>query len=345
MRAKRVLVIRIGGVGDSLMMLPVLQAIRHHQPGAYIELVGNAEYLSLIEGFPMADKVSSWDQPGLEQLYIPRGRLAPYWRDYFASFDWVLAYTQDPYGILEQNLKENGAGLFFTYPPLPPPQEQRPITEYLLGSLKPLGIHQQLTGSLIPRVYLREEDRHGAEQFLREAGQIMPLEQPTVAVHPGSGSPKKCWPAEHFAELCLKLNERAAIKICLVGGPTDEQALGLLKERLGELSPVVFKELPLRLLAALLSRCALYIGNDSGITHLAAALAIPTIALFGPTDPQVWSPLGRQVYIVQGQAPCRPCSLQERKNCPESICLHSIHPDHVSEIALGALSGLLHSRY
>lgn len=334
MQGKRVLIIRVGALGDTLLMIPLIQAIRDYHPGVYIELAGNGEYLSIVRGFPMADKVLSWHQPGLGQLYIPRSSLSPYWQDYFASFDWILAYTQEP--ILAENLKKAARGLVLFYPPLPFSQEQRHIVTYLLESLKPFGIDSlpldRPSGIPFypsPLVHLKEEDVQQAEQFLQEISQIINPGQPIIAIHPGSGSLKKCWPVDSFAWLCLKLNNWLSIKICLIGGPADEQAFNSLKQRLNGLSPILFKDLPLGTLAAFLSHCDLYLGNDSGVTHLAAALGVPTIALFGPTDPRVWAPLGPKVFVLQSKATCSPCNQEKRNNCLEPICMSSISPEHV----------------
>lgn len=292
----------------------------------------------------MADKVLSWYQPGLGQLYTPNNSLSPYWQDYFASFDWILTYTQEPEGVLAENLKKAARGLVLIYSPFPSPQEQRHIVAYLLESLKPLGIeisplsmnrHPSKPFYLYPRVHLKEDDEKQGERFFQKTGQHI------IAIHPGSGSPKKCWPVDNFAWLCLKLNELLSIKIYLIGGPADEKAFTSLKQSLKGLFPLLLENLPLRTLAAFLSRCDLYLGNDSGITHLAATLGIPTIALFGPTDPKIWAPLGQKVYVLPSEVSCSPCSQERRKDCSEPICMSSICPEQV----LQTLKSVIRVRY
>jgi len=321
-------------------MLSVIQAIRCYERTVYIELAGNEEYLKIIEGFPMADKVSSWNQPALGQLYMPNGSLPPYWKDYLSGFDCILAYTQAR-GILTENLKKVSSALVSIHPPFPPAGQQRHIVEHLLEGLKHLRIGKSLPikdgnscipSHLHPRIYLKEDDKLRAKRFLQETGQTIPSNLTMMAIHPGSGSPKKCWPAENFARLCLRLNELLPLKICIIGGPADEKVFYSLKEMLKNLSPLLLKDLPLKTLAAILSNCDLYLGNDSGITHLAAALDIPTIALFGPTDPKVWAPLGHKVYILQGRVQCSPCDQERRIACPEPSCMSSICPENVLQI-------------
>jgi ADP-heptose:LPS heptosyltransferase len=332
MQAKRILIIRMGALGDSLLLLPIIQVLREHYPNGYIELAGNTEYLILAEGYLQANKILSWDQPGLEQLYTPRGQLPSHWRDYFSRFDCILAYTNDPQGILAENLRKTGASLVLTHPPLPSPQQRHHIVKHLLRGCIPLGIN--LDQLPYPRTHLREKDKIAVKQFFKERDITLLPEQPIIAVHPGSGSPNKCWPVENFAQLFLELNSLLPLKICLIGGPADKQAFESLREMLKKLSPILCKELPLRTLAALLAHCHLYVGNDSGITHLAASLGIPTIALFGPTDPQVWSPLGEQVYVLTSSVFCSPCSQEDRNRCSDPTCLSSISPSQVLQTIL-----------
>jgi Glycosyltransferase family 9 (heptosyltransferase) len=113
------------------------------------------------------------------------------------------------------------------------------------------------------------------------------LPQGFLAIHPGSGSPAKNWPASRFAQLARRLSRGSPW--LLVGGPADEAAASTLQVEAGA---VLARSLPPRILGALLSRAGAYVGNDSGVSHLAAAWGAPTVALFGPTDPAIWAPEG-----------------------------------------------------
>jgi ADP-heptose:LPS heptosyltransferase len=114
-----------------------------------------------------------------------------------------------------------------------------------------------------------------------------------LALHPGSGSPAKNWPAGRFGELARRLSPDR--EWLLVAGPADEEALESLGVPPGAR---LARELPLPPLAAVLGRAGLYVGNDSGVSHLAAAAGAPTLTLFGPTAPALWAPLGRRVEVV-----------------------------------------------
>ncbi len=124
-----------------------------------------------------------------------------------------------------------------------------------------------------------------------------PLPEAFLAIHPGSGSPRKNWPTGGFAALAEAIAPQEPF--ALVAGPADGEA----STALAAMAPraVVLRELPVRLLGGVLSRAALYVGNDSGVSHLAAAFGAPTLALFGPTDPATWAPLGPLVRTLRAK--------------------------------------------
>lgn len=115
-----------------------------------------------------------------------------------------------------------------------------------------------------------------------------------VAIHPGSGSTEKNWPVERFAALLTSLPAGEAW--LLLEGPADEGPASALARLAGAR---VARRLPIPVVAALLSRAAVYLGNDSGITHLAAATGTSTFALFGSTDPATWGPRGPRVHVIR----------------------------------------------
>jgi heptosyltransferase-2 len=115
-----------------------------------------------------------------------------------------------------------------------------------------------------------------------------------VSIHPGSGSPRKNWPAERYAELVRRLSPDRPWLLLL--GPADEDGGRALA---GVPGAVVARDLPPRAVGAIVAQAGVHVGNDSGLTHVAAAWGAPTIALFGPTDPAVWAPVGPQVGVVR----------------------------------------------
>jgi len=132
-----------------------------------------------------------------------------------------------------------------------------------------------------------------------------------LAIHPGSGNPAKNWSPSHFAGVADWAAGRA--RVLLISGPAQdgvEEVRGVLKKA----TPLIARNLSLLQLAAVLRRCTAYLGNDSGITHLASSLGLATVALFGPTDPEVWGPRGSFVRIMRGKKPDPSLISESRSN-------------------------------
>jgi lipopolysaccharide heptosyltransferase II len=161
--------------------------------------------------------------------------------------------------------------------------------------------------------------------------------KPVVAIHPGAGNITKQWPEEHFSALIDLLIERNNVNIMLVGGPDDvEVADRLMKTILhtGAIASMAGKT-PLADLPRLLKNCTLYIGNDSGPKHIAAAVGIPTVGIHsGVVDPVEWGPIGPTAVALRRNMTCSPCYLANASDCPRSLaCLRSFEPSMVYETA------------
>jgi hypothetical protein len=165
--------------------------------------------------------------------------------------------------------------------PAPPPGGPH-ASLWLAEALSPLGLVAG-TDAPPPLVFSEDERRRARER----TGDLL---DGFLALHPGSGSPGKNWPVERFVELARRLS--GARPCVLVQGPAEERTA---------VPPgvIVARDWPLRLLGATLARAGLFVGNDSGVAHLAAASGAPTLTLFGPTDPLLWAPVGPSVAALR----------------------------------------------
>jgi len=152
-----------------------------------------------------------------------------------------------------------------------------------------------------------------------------------IGIHPGSGSRKKCWPMICFKGLIKKMALNGKIGFILFFGPAEEEwRKAYLVDLINENIIFVLNK-PLKEVVKYLRFCHIYIGNDSGITHLASSLGIPTIAIFGPTDPEIWRPLGSNVRIVSADIDCAPCTSDVFQRCNHQRCLESINIKDVAD--------------
>jgi ADP-heptose:LPS heptosyltransferase len=189
--------------------------------------------------------------------------------------------------------------------------------------LRAAGIEGQSSFSALR---LPEEALIFARRFW--AGFGLKEEERVLAIHPGSGSPGKNWDARKFAAVADWASERC--QVLLISGPAQD-GVEEFRDSMKKARPLVADNLPLIHLAALLKATTVYLGNDSGITHLAASLGLPTVALFGPTNPALWGPKGPGVRIIYGKNLYTPCS----PGAPSESSRHyleSIQTDQVVEV-------------
>ncbi len=281
-----ILVIRGGAMGDFILTLPAIRLLREAFPDVRLEIVGYRHIVALAQGRYYAHAARSIEYAGLAPFFIPGGKLEEEWAAYFAGFDQVVSYLYDPDGFFEANLRRAGVRNLICGTPRPGPGLH--AARQLAQPLEQLALYLEAGAEHAP-LYPTGADAAAATAFLNgEARRI-------VAIHPGAGGAAKVWPTERWRAVIEALRARAdAPAILLVGGEADEAALAALSP----LADVVAANLPLPELGALLARCSLFLGHDSGVSHLAAAAGAKCLLLFGPTDPAVWAPPGPMVRVL-----------------------------------------------
>jgi hypothetical protein len=156
-------------------------------------------------------------------------------------------------------------------------------------------------------------------------------------VHPGVGNAMRQWPAEHFASLIDLLAEKNAVNAILIGGPEEAELAEMVLSQVAHRDAVVslVGKTPLRRLPELLRACALYVGNNSGPKHIAAALGVPTVGIHsGVVDAAEWGPIGRRAVALRRNMTCSPCYLARQEDCPRSFaCMRGLDPIAVQEVA------------
>lgn len=212
--------------------------------------------------------------------------------------------------------------LYTTIAPIPPGPVHR--VDHDLEALRPLGI-QPKGGQ--PRLYTSLEDDERAVRLLDEAG-LAGVGGPLVMFQPGARYWFKAWPAEQFAALADRLSDSFGCRV-IIGGSEPERALAEEVRRLARSTPTVLAgRTPLLTYATVLKRCRLFVGNDNGPMHMAAALGIPVVALFGPSNPDEWGPRGPEVRVLYKGLDCRRCFHPTCERGEES-CMKRISVDEV----------------
>ena len=293
---KRVLVIRGGAIGDFILTLPALKALRDAWPNAHVEILGYKHIAALAENRFYAQAVRSIEYGALASFFARDADLPADLAKYFASFDLILNYLYDPDEIFRNNLRRCEVKRLIPGPGRMDNSEH--AARQLARPIEEIGI---TVIDLAERVFPSTDDRQFAREFLRD------LPQPIVAIHPGSGSEKKNWPIEKWTQLLESLDASSTSKaatcrptpklpLIIISGEGDEKQIERLQDKFE--TALFAKNLPLTQLAAILEN-AIYIGHDSGISHLAAAAGAHCVLLFGPTDPKIWAPLNENARVLR----------------------------------------------
>jgi heptosyltransferase III len=281
-----ILILRGGALGDFLLTLPALQALRARWPGAHVELIGYPHIARLALPGGWVQRLHALDRAGVAQLFSRRPRIEPPLSTLIADSDFVLTYLHDPDGLVRENLLGCGARQVLAQSPVDPPEH---AADHLLRPLEALTIFDA------GRIPALEPDPACAAEGRAWIERHAPGPRP-LAIHPGSGSPRKNWPVERFLETARRARAEGWSPFALLG--EADEALAPAVRTFGPELPVC-EGLDLPGVAGRLAGAAAYLGNDSGISHLAAALGVPSLCLFGPTDPDRWAPRGRRVRCVR----------------------------------------------
>jgi hypothetical protein len=268
--------------------------LRRRFPRSRVTLVGNPLWLPLVRAAGLFDEVKSLNELPLHAGFMRHLPKESTLGRFLAGFDLIISWFGDREGRWEENLRKACQGTALVQPYHGVHSFQGHVSEYYLMTLKALGLEERNGIGQARYPDLRMSQAEAPEA--RESGIDPPDYAPFLCLHPGSGSEHKNWPKEDFLEVARGAFRLWRLASVVLIGPAEE---GQRTFWAGVRGPFlsVREDLPILEVARILQRATLYVGNDSGITHLAAALGVPLVALFGPTDPQRWGPRGDRVEI------------------------------------------------
>ncbi len=321
-RVTRLLVLRTDRIGDMALTTPALGDLRAYFRKAEITVLAPLAPLQLLREHPAVDRLVPLDGFRLPAELVGR-------------FDLVIDFTPDEdlrgallaratQARLRAGFRAAGRQVCFSLRG-PRAEPRRHIVDLNRDLLDSLGVPAK---TLHPALYLTAEERGAAQARLAALGAAAPR----VAVHPGGFYPSQRWSPERFAELITSLTERLGAACIVVTGP-DEQALAA---RVCAATPDALRSgaVSVREMMALIAASDLFIGNNSGPLHVAAALGVPTLSVMGPSDPLRFAPRGPADRVLRKDLPCSPC---QRARCWHHTCLRTIEPEEVHREAEAAL--------
>ena len=276
---KKILIIRGGAIGDFILTLPVFQALKVLLPTAEIGCLSPPGIGELARMAGLSDEVRCLEDGCWAMFFVEQGELDSAASEWLASFDYIISFLHDPGGVWRANVARVTEGRFLTGCHRPTDESAEPASMTLLRVLEPLGIVQ---ADPLARIVLAQP----------------PTRSNIIALHPGSGSELKNWPEqkwEQFISILIKDGE----SLLLVGGEAEFEKVRRLAALFPNANLRVLLNEPLTTVSRELAACRLFVGHDSGITHLAAALGLPCLVLWAETNEKVWRPLGDHVHIIK----------------------------------------------
>jgi ADP-heptose:LPS heptosyltransferase len=321
-----ILVIHQGALGDFILGLPALETLRKAFPQAKSIIMGYPRILELVENRFYAEEILSIDQRGMATFFVREGSLDFNLSQFFKTFDLIVVFGRDGDGTVVGNLKRVCQGRILPINTSPPWDEKVHFIDHLL---KQFTQHGFFASESNPKLHLKDSDREWAKDFWKSKGVTLEERAKVIVLHPGSGSKRKVWPLDRFLSLAHTLRNHLGSKILIVLGPAEGTEAQKAFEGMEPNSFILGKGLTLLQLASVMEGCWFFIGNDSGISHMAAALGLPTMVIFGPTDERVWAPKGEKTSVVRRDVPCSPCPQERFFQCKDFKCLRGIETGEV----------------
>ena len=279
----RILTFRYGAIGDSLMAFPILRAIRAKYPESHITFIGHSAIVQLAQTSGLAEEVYEPSQFPWIDLYADEGITSPNWRNLLQQTDLAISLLRNGADPLKQNLLAAGATEAIVAHEYQHPVPQKHVVEYLAHSIG----FEDISADHIPPIALSNKT-------------ISPY-NPPIAIHPGSSDPARRWPAASFAAIINALLRQHQPVLLLAGPLDDEQLRNVQRHIKAKHSPgllTILKNAPLVEVARNIQYCKCYLGNDSGITHLAALLGVPTLVMMHRVYIVHMHPLGPKVELL-----------------------------------------------
>jgi len=340
------LIIRFSSLGDIVLTSPVIRSLKQKFPKSQIFFLTKSQYHDLLKNDPNIFSLIEFDPKEKHKGISGFLKLVEELKTF--NFDLVVDLHANLRSFLIRHLLKTKLKIKY---------DKRWLARFLLvhfklinvksidtvdsylGALEKIGVNSSEKGS---KIFLDQEGENVLTDFLVEKN--IEKDNIVVGIHPGARWETKRWNEEKFTQVCRILNQKAKVKIILFGDRNDRELIEKISSQ--ALNRKLFKavNLPLNKFMSLIKRCDCFITNDSGPMHLASALGVPVVAIFGPTHPKLgFSPLAPESMVLTANVKCSPCSLHGEKKCHKKsrLCMELIQPEMVAD----AVEGFLQRRF
>lgn len=329
---RKILIRSPNWVGDAVMSLPALAALREAIPGGKICILAKPWVADIFPNSPYVDRLILYESPGIHQGLKGKIRLARKLKR--EDFDLAILFPNSFESALITYLAQiprragyntDGRSFLLTHVIKAGPQKKGHQIDYYLNLIKGLGFPGRWR---LPFLTISAEELRNAQERLESFG-IKNVEN-LVGINPGASfGPAKQWSAERFGQLSLLIGKKLGAQIIILGSEGDKETARQVKTLAGDLCTDLTGRTKLAEAMAIIKKLRLFITNDSGLMHIAAALNIPTVAIFGSTSPEYTGPQGDHCRVIKKYISCSPCFKQK---CPQKMeCLEAISVEEVYE--------------
>jgi len=344
---KKILVLRYRFIGDTILTVPFLRNLRYAEPDAYIAWVVAPISSEVVRGIPYVNELIYWDPQTIHADSTGRHKSL---KAKIEFIKMLRAKKFDKVYVLKRSLSSA-------------------IMAFLTGAKERVGFDTEGRGVLLTKkvkynhnqhevqnfldvlradgikivddyleAWISEDEKTWAAKFLEKNG-FDSLKQTLFAIHPFAANPKRAWHIDNFIDVAKAIQRDDKKNVIFLGGKRDTESIEYIYKKLDRKPLIAIGMTDIRQTMAILSFCRALLCNDSGIMHLAAALDIPVVAIFGPQSPVKFGPYSKNAYVIYKAFPCSPCKQKFFKECEPSErmtpkCLEAVTIDEVTQKCL-----------
>lgn len=309
------LIFHPGALGDGLLALSALRVLRVIFPEYHVIWFGHKELGEVFVETNEVHQSYSFNSLNFFTYGGPKVFHQELFPSLFGRCERAVGWMDDSNGTWGNWFKTLGIKNFILRSPHDPSLSRCHMAERYIETLQPWFPTQQMVNQL--EKFFNDEGILIFRQP-KTMGQSFSLKERLIVLHPGSGSPHKCAPPALLASIVNGLMARPHRSISLVGGPADTDSLQKIQGLLPHLEPAILMGLDLLSVGCYLTQAQLFIGHDSGLSHLATRLGVPSVLLFGPTDPTRWAPRGKRIAVRRN--PCHCLGWESVEQCTDKLC-------------------------
>ena len=335
---EKILLIRLSSLGDIVLTSPAIRAVRRHYPKAQISMLVAKQYVDLLAENPHLDEVITFDRTARNTDTGEMVRIARLLRqrNFNLAIDFQRKFRTSLLAYLSGSKCRVGNhrpnGLMCTV--RVPDRSNKHAIDRNFDLLHPLGI-EPIDRTM--ELFLSDSDRECARDILVSKG--VHQNRLTVGLFPGAGWKLREWMPNRFAAIGDRIISDFDAQVLIFGGPNEGKLANHIAHLMAARATTCAADLPIRHFAALVESCNLFITNDTGPMHIAAAMCTPTVALFGPGNHIRFQPLDPIHKTLRHHVPCNPCK-QFTNKCKDNICMKLITVDEVWETVQRKLSAM-----